>query len=127
MNRVKIITLLVHDQDAALDFYTRKVGFRVMEDKSFGETRWITIALPGQAETRVALELAVGAEDKAIVGKQTGSAALLALDTSDCIADYQRMKEVGVKFSGEPQSGPWGTGVSFDDLYGNKLFLSQEP
>jgi predicted enzyme related to lactoylglutathione lyase len=127
MNKVKIISLLVLDQDAAIEFYTQQLGFELLEDKTFGESRWITIALPNQRDLTLALELATAEADKAVVGKQAGSHALLALDTSDCMADYQRMKPLGVKFLGEPQSGPWGTGVQLEDLYGNKLFLSQEP
>jgi catechol 2,3-dioxygenase-like lactoylglutathione lyase family enzyme len=127
MNRVKIITVLVLDQDAAIEFYTRKLGFELREDKPFGESRWVTISLSKNRDLTLALELAKTAADKAIVGKQGGSHAFLALDTSDCIGDYTRMKPLGVKFLGEPQSGPWGTGVQCEDLYGNKIFLSQEP
>ena len=127
MNKVKIISVLVLDQDAALEFYTRKLGFELREDQPFGESRWVTISLPKNSEVTVALELAKTPDDKAIVGKQGGSHAFLGLDTSDCTGDYKRMKPLGVKFLGEPQSGPWGTGVQFEDLYGNKIFLSQEP
>jgi catechol 2,3-dioxygenase-like lactoylglutathione lyase family enzyme len=127
MNRVKIISVLVLDQDAAIEFYTRKLGFELLEDKSFGESRWVTISLPKDTDLILALELAKTADDKAMVGKQGGSHAFLGLDTSDCIGDYTRMKAVGVKFLGEPQSGPWGTGVQCEDLYGNKIFISQEP
>ena len=127
MNKVKIISILVLDQDAAIEFYTHKLGFELLEDKPFGESRWVTIALKNHSDLTLALELATTAEDKALVGKQTGSHALLGLDTSDCLADYRRMKPLGVKFLGEPQSGPWGTGVQLEDLYGNRLFLSREP
>jgi catechol 2,3-dioxygenase-like lactoylglutathione lyase family enzyme len=127
MNKIKIISVLVLDQDAAIAFYTKKLGFSLLEDKSFGEGRWVTLALPGQKDLTLALELATAAEDKAIVGKQAGSHAFLAIDTSDCLADYRRLKPLGVTFLGEPQSGPWGTGVQLEDLYGNKIFLSQEP
>ena len=127
MNRVKIISLLVLDQDAAIEFYTRKLGFKLLEDKPFGEDRWITISLPKDSDLTLAVELAKTPDDKAIVGKQAGSHAFLALDTSDCIGDYTRMKAQGVKFLGEPQSGPWGTGVQCEDLHGNKLFISQQP
>jgi catechol 2,3-dioxygenase-like lactoylglutathione lyase family enzyme len=127
MNRVKIISVLVLDQDAAIEFYTRKLGFELREDKPFGESRWVAISLPQNRDLTLALELVKTADDKAIVGKQGGSHAFLALDTSDCIGDYTRMKPLGVKFLGEPQSGPWGTGVQCEDLYGNKIFLSQEP
>jgi hypothetical protein len=60
------------------------------------------------------------------VGRQAGSFPLLALDTADCLGDYKTMKARGVTFHGEPETGPWGTGVLLEDLYGNKLFLSQE-
>jgi catechol 2,3-dioxygenase-like lactoylglutathione lyase family enzyme len=127
MNRVKIVSMLVLDQDAAIEFYTRKLGFDVLGDKPFGESRWVTISLPKDGDLTLALELAKTADDKAIVGKQGGSHAFLGLDTSDCVGDYKRMKPHGVKFLGEPQSGPWGTGVQCEDLYGNKIFISQEP
>ena len=127
MNDIKIITVLVLDQDAAIDFYTNKLGFELLEDKSFGEGRWVTITLPNQRDVTLAFELATAPEDTALVGRQAGSHAFLGLGTSDCAADYRRMKPLGVKFLGEPQSGPWGTGVQLEDLYGNRLFLSQEP
>ena len=119
--------MLVLDQDAAIDFHTRKLGFEILEDKPFGDSRWVAISLPKDSDLTLALELAKTADDKAIVGNQSGSRAFLGLDTSDCIGDYTRMKALGVKFLGEPQSGPWGTGVQCEDLYGNKIFISQEP
>ena len=127
MNKLTIVTVLVLDQDAAIEFYTTKLGFELLENKAFGESRWVTVALPNHRDVSFALELAATGEDQALVGKQGGSHAFLALHTSDCVADYKRMKPLGVKFLGEPQSGPWGTGVQLEDLYGNKLFLSQEP
>lgn len=127
MNKIKIFSLLVADYDAAIDFYTQKLGFEVLEDKAFGDSRWVTLALPRQPEVTIALELAKSDEDRALVGRQGGSFALLGLDTADCVGDYNRMKSLEVKFQGEPQSGPWGTGVLFEDLYGNKIFMSQEP
>lgn len=127
MNKIKIISLLVLDYDAAIEFYTRKLGFELIEDKPFGDDRWVTIALPDNRDLTLAVELAKTAEDKTLVGKQAGSHAFLGLDTSDCMGDYTRMKPLGVKFLSEPQSGPWGTGVQLEDLYGNKIFISQEP
>jgi predicted enzyme related to lactoylglutathione lyase len=126
MNKVKIFSLLVKDYDAAIQFYTQKVGFTLVEDKAFGESRWVTLSLPDTPGISIALELAKTADDNGLVGKQGGSFALLALDTSDCTGDYKRMKALGVNFHGEPQAGPWGTGVLFEDLYGNKIFMSQE-
>jgi Glyoxalase/Bleomycin resistance protein/Dioxygenase superfamily len=70
--------------------------------------------------------LAKSPEDLTLVGRQAGSFPFLALDTADCAGDYQALKTRGVTFHGEPKTGPWGTGVLLEDLYGNKVFLSQE-
>ena len=94
MNKLTIIGLLVLDQDAPIEFYTRKLGFELLEDKAFGERRWVTIALPNQRDVTLALELLTTEVDKAVVGKQAGSHPLLAFNTSDCLADYQRMKQL---------------------------------
>jgi catechol 2,3-dioxygenase-like lactoylglutathione lyase family enzyme len=126
MNRIRIVNLLVTDYDAAIAFYTHKLGFVVIEDMPFGDSRWVTLALPDHRDVTLALELAQSADDRALVGRQGGSFPLLGLGTSDCFADYERMKTRGVKFHGEPESGPWGTGVKLEDLYGNTIFISQE-
>jgi catechol 2,3-dioxygenase-like lactoylglutathione lyase family enzyme len=125
MRQVKIVSVLVKDYDAAIQFYTQKLGFQVAEDAAFGDRRWITLSLAG-SQCALALELAKSPDDLAIVGKQAGSFPLLALDTADCAGDYLSMKARGVTFHGEPATGPWGTGVLLEDLYGNRLFLSQE-
>jgi catechol 2,3-dioxygenase-like lactoylglutathione lyase family enzyme len=125
MRHVKIVGLLVKDYDEAIQFYTQKLGFQVFEDLPFGDRRWVTLSLPGN-DCSLALELAKSAEDLAVVGRQAGSFPFLALDTADCVADYTALKARGVSFLGEPEKGPWGTGVLLEDLYGNKVFLSQE-
>ena len=62
-----------------------------------------------------------------MIGKQGGSFPFLGLETADCISEYQRMKALGVKFHGEPDIRPYGTGVMLEDLYGNRIFMNQEP
>lgn len=125
MTHVKIVSLLVKDYDEAIQFYTQKLGFEVVEDAAFGDRRWITLSLPGN-RCAIALELAKTPDDLAVVGRQAGSFPLLALDTANCTRDYTMLKSRGVSFHGQPETGPWGTGVLLEDLYGNKLFLSQE-
>src|SRR5262245_27077430 len=49
------------------------------------------------------------------------------MEAHDCLGDYKRMKKLGVKFDGEPEIRPYGTGVMLEDLYGNKIFMNQEP
>jgi catechol 2,3-dioxygenase-like lactoylglutathione lyase family enzyme len=127
MNKIKIVSLLVRDYDEAIEFYSKKLGFELQEDAAFGESRWVTLSLPDQRDITIALELARTDDDRALVGKQGGSFAFLGMYTDDCMSDYNRMKALNVKFQGEPTSGPWGTGVLFEDLYGNRIFMSQEP
>jgi catechol 2,3-dioxygenase-like lactoylglutathione lyase family enzyme len=125
MTHVKIVSLLVKDYDEAIQFYAQKLGFEVVEDAAFGDRRWITLSLTGN-RCAIALELAKTPDDLAVVGRQAGSFPLLALDTANCARDYTMLKSRGVSFHGQPETGPWGTGVLLEDLYGNKLFLSQE-
>ena len=127
MRKLKLFSLIVKDQDAAVRFYTEKLGFELMEDLAFGKQRWITLALPGNKDVSINVNQAATPADEALIGAQGGSVPLLGLQTNDCMGDYRRMKALGVEFEGEPQSGPWGTGVTLRDLYGNKLFLNQEP
>ena len=122
-----ITSLLVKDYDDAISFYSGKLGFVVVEDVPMGPDRWVTIALPNSHETVFALHMAKSDSDLALVGKQGGSFPFLGITTDDCLSDYKRLKALGVKFEGEPQVRPYGTGVMLKDLYGNKLFLNQEP
>ena len=46
MKRISLVTLFVKDYDAAIAFYTGKLGFVVAEDVPFGARRWVTIRLP---------------------------------------------------------------------------------
>ena len=126
MDKLRLFCVVVKDYDETIQFYTQKLGFEVAEDAAFGDNRWITLKVPNTPDSRISLALAKTEEDKAIVGKQAGSFPLLGLGTVDCFGDYSRMRELGVKFHGEPQGGPWGTGVLLEDLYGNKVFMSQE-
>jgi Glyoxalase/Bleomycin resistance protein/Dioxygenase superfamily len=89
--------------------------------------RWVTLTLPGNEGCVVALHLARTKEDQALLGKQGGSHPYFAIETQDCLGDYKRMKKLGVKFHGEPEVRPYGTGVILEDPYGNKIFMNQEP
>jgi hypothetical protein len=81
----------------------------------------------GRSGLSISLNLAESEGDLALVGKQAGSQPLFAIVTDDCLREYRRMKEAGVIFHGEPQVQPYGTGVLLEDLYGNKIYLNQEP
>jgi len=127
MLRVSLLNVLVKDQDAAIEFYAKKLGFSAVEDVAFGPKRWVTVRLPDDDVLTIALNLAESDADRALVGKQAGSQPLFSLTTNDCMKEYRRMKEAGVKFQGEPVVQPFGTGVTLEDLHGNKIYMNQEP
>jgi catechol 2,3-dioxygenase-like lactoylglutathione lyase family enzyme len=126
MKRLSLLSVYVKDQDAAIEFY-KKLGFIVAEDVPFGTQRWVTLRLPDDEVVSLTLNVAEMPEDQALVGKQGGSQPFFGIVTDDCLREYRRMKEAGVKFHGEPQVQPYGTGVTLEDLYGNKIYLNQEP
>jgi catechol 2,3-dioxygenase-like lactoylglutathione lyase family enzyme len=126
MNRKLTFGVLVKDYDDAIDFYTKKLGFIVAEDVPMGDDRWVTLTLPGNDGCLMALHVARTKEDQALLGRQGGSYPYLGLDSTDCLGEYRRMKSLGVKFQGEPDVRPYGTGVMLEDLYGNKIFMNQE-
>ena len=127
MQRISVLSVFVRDYDTAIDFYTGKLGFSVVEDIPFGASRWVTLRLPDDGALTVAFQVAETEEDRALVGRQAGTKPIFGIETSDCLADYRRMKAAGVKFHGQPQVQPYGTGVTLEDLYGNKIYLNQEP
>jgi len=125
--RLTVLTLFVHDQDHALRCFVDGFGFVVSEDSRMGDYRWLLVRAPGTPDVAINLELAQTDVQRALVGKQGGGKAFLGLTTDDCWRDFQAMKARGVAFEGEPQTMPFGIGVMMQDLYGNKLFLCEEP
>jgi len=127
VKRLSLLGVYVKDQDAAIEFYTKKLGFVLMEDVPFGPQRWVTLRLPDDEVVSITLNLAQTDEDRALVGKQGGSQPYFGIATDDCLREYRRMKDAGITFHGEPKVEPYGTGVTLEDLYGNKIYMNQEP
>lgn len=123
------ISLIVKDYDEAIDFYTKKLHFTVVEDDYIPEKdkRWVVIAPPGSHGTAMVLSKAGKPDQTAFVGNQTGGGVLLFLGTDDFWRDYQEMKENGVEFVSEPKETPYGTVAVFKDLYGNLWDFIQFP
>lgn len=125
ISSISHITLLVHNIDDALAFYTEKLGFDVVMDHSFNGFRWTTVCPKGNPSTQYVLFLAQSDEQKKLVGKQVGDHVFGCLGTQDCKQTYAELKAKGVQFLGEPTEQPWGTEVLLKDLYGNTFDLVQ--
>jgi predicted enzyme related to lactoylglutathione lyase len=135
MIRIANAQLWVHDQDQALAFYTKKVGFEVRSDVTMpemGNFRWLTVGPPGQDDFAVVL-MAIPGEpvmDKATAEDvrelmQKGFAGTVFLTTDDCQTAYEELSGRGVEFTEKPEARPYGIDAGFRDPSGNSLRLTQ--
>jgi catechol 2,3-dioxygenase-like lactoylglutathione lyase family enzyme len=122
---VPLTGIFVNDQEAALDFYTNKLGLEKVQDEPYGEgARWITVS-PQGSRTRIVLKKAVKEHEKAMVGNSDG-APIPTLGTNDVCAACERLQERGVRFLGEPYRYPRGIGALLLDQDGSPILLQQE-
>mgnify|MGYP000459574067 CR=1 FL=1 len=120
------IALIVPDYDAAIEFYTRSLGFDLIEDTDLGNgKRWVLVAPKGSSETRLLLARAVNASQQSAIGNQTGGRVFLFLNTDDFDRDHAAMTAAGVTFLEAPRSELYGKVAVFRDPFGNKWDLIQ--
>ena len=133
--RIATTQLWVHDQDEALDFWTKKVGLEVRTDitvPELGNFRWLTVGPAGQEDIAIVLMAIPGppvmdaetAEQvRTLMGK--GFAGTIFLTTDDCRASFEELKGRGVDFVEEPEERPYGIDSSFRDPSGNSIRLTE--
>lgn len=121
------IALVVKDYDEAINFYTQKLHFTLIEDTYQPEQdkRWVVIAPPGSVGTTLLLARASKPAQEPFVGNQTGGRVFLFLNTDDFWRDYNEMVAKGIKFIRLPKEEPYGLVAVFEDLYGNLWDLLQ--
>lgn len=121
MNRkIKHISLIVNDYDKAIDFYTQKLDFNLIEDTKLSENkRWVLISPKGNSDFSLLIAKASNDIQKATVGNQSGGRVFLFMNTDDFDRDYNRFKKKGIEFVREPKTEPYGKVAVFKDLYGN--------
>ena len=113
------IALVVRNYDEAVAFYTRVLGFNLIEDTDLGGgKRWVLVAPPGST-TSLLLAQAANAEQSGRIGNQTGGRVFLFLHTDDFWRDYRMLQSRNVKFVRDPKEEEYGTVTVFADLYGN--------
>jgi catechol 2,3-dioxygenase-like lactoylglutathione lyase family enzyme len=126
--RITTTSVLVDDQDKALDFYTNKLGFLKRTDLPAGDYRWLTVVSPEQTDG-VELLLEPDAHPAARPFKQ----ALVAdgipwnsFGVADVQSEFERLRAAGVRFVQEPtEMGPVVTAV-FDDTCGNLIQIASQ-
>ncbi|TAK70208.1 MAG: VOC family protein [Actinomycetota bacterium] len=127
--------LWVHDQDAALEFWTKRVGFEVRSDVTvpeMGNFRWLVVGAPSQPDFGVVLMAIPGppimdpqtqADVADLMGK--GFAGTVFLVTEDCQASYEELSARGVEFVDKPTVQPYGKDAAFRDPSGNNVRLTE--
>jgi catechol 2,3-dioxygenase-like lactoylglutathione lyase family enzyme len=121
------IALVVRDYDEALDFYIKKLDFKLIEDTYQPEQdkRWVVVSPPGSSGTTLLLARASKPEQVPFIGNQSGGRVFLFLNTDDFWRDYNSMLAKGIIFVREPKQAEYGMVAVFEDLYGNLWDLLQ--
>ena len=125
--KIKLYSILVDDQDKALKFYTEVLGFVKKTEIPMDDVKWLTIVSPEEPEgTEVGLEPdynpalkgAVKTFKKTLVEQ---GIPFTAFEVEDIQKEYERLKGLGVKFTGEPQKMEGVNIAVFDDTCGNLI------
>jgi catechol 2,3-dioxygenase-like lactoylglutathione lyase family enzyme len=128
--RLQTFSLIVRDYDEARTWYTQKLGFAVVRDQAFGAgERFIQIAPPGQSDIGIVLQKAVRAPDPREPQMATdysdriGTQVNIVLHSATVQAYADTLKARGVTLTSPVRVMPWGTQVTFVDLYGNSFVV----
>ena len=124
----------VHDQDEALRFYTRTLGWEVRADviMEAWNFRWLCVGPRGRNDAGLVLMPIPGppmldADGSARLAELVakGAGGTLFLETDECQASYDELSGRGVTFNDPPTAQPYGIDTSFRDPSGNNVRLTQ--
>ena len=126
------VPVYVLDQDKALDFYTNKLGFKVVTDVPMGnDGRWLTVAPPQMP----GFEIILTPVTRGLFSKETsetlkelvsnGVFGVAVLTCDDIFATYEELRAKGVEFTKAPTQEFYGTEAIFKDDSGNWYSLAQ--
>jgi catechol 2,3-dioxygenase-like lactoylglutathione lyase family enzyme len=124
--QVKLVSVIVDDQDKALRFYTEVLGFRRKTEIPLAEHKWVTLVSKEGPPVELALEPnahpAARAFQKAIYDDEI---PLLTFFSDDVQKESEALLEKGVVFRVPPTQAAWGTYAVFEDTCGNLVQLHQ--
>jgi catechol 2,3-dioxygenase-like lactoylglutathione lyase family enzyme len=134
MIRIANAQFWVHDQDEALEFYTKTLGWEVRADVTMEawQFRWLAVGPAGQEDVGLVLMPVPGPPLLDAAGSQAlaelvakGAGGTLFLETDDCQAAYDDLSARGVTFNDPPTVQAYGIDTSFRDPSGNNIRLTQ--
>ncbi|WP_231186697.1 VOC family protein [Haladaptatus sp. DYF46] len=131
IEKLRLTTRIVSDQDEALEFYTEKLGLKKAADQTFGpdDQRWVTVAADRDDTVEIVLEPLDWFEGEEADSRSAmlGTQPALAFTVDDCRETYETLRERGVEFTSEPIEQPYGIEAIATDLYGNGIVLVEHP
>jgi catechol 2,3-dioxygenase-like lactoylglutathione lyase family enzyme len=114
------LSLLVNDYDEAIEFYTSKLNFSLVEDTMLSDTkRWVVVKPKGSSGCSLLLARVANEEQQSRIGNQTGGRVFLFLHTDNIQRDYENLVEQKIRIIRGPSCEPYGKVLVFEDLYGN--------
>jgi catechol 2,3-dioxygenase-like lactoylglutathione lyase family enzyme len=131
ITKLNVASVMVLDQNEALDFYVNKLGLEKGRDIKQGSFRWLTVRVPGDS-TEIFLEEpgppvqddAAAAQIRELITK--GALGGLVFQTDDARGLYETLKERGVTdFTQEPIEHAYGTDMGVRDPFGNGIRILQ--
>jgi len=120
--KIGLVALVVADYEPALQFFVGGLGFDLIEDSPQGEKRWVVVR-PKGSETGLVIAQAVGSEQQAAIGQQTGGRVSFFLQTDDFDRDAGRIVAAGGSFEEKPRDEAYGRVAVFRDPFGNRWDL----
>jgi catechol 2,3-dioxygenase-like lactoylglutathione lyase family enzyme len=127
MSHLSLVSLIVPDYDAAIEFFVRVLEFELIEDEPSTTNdgrpkRWVVVR-PRGGETGILLARADGEAQQQVVGHQFAGRVGLFLRVDDFDATCARLRAAGVTFVNAPRTEAYGRVVVFQDIFGNKWDL----
>lgn len=120
MQAITHIAIVVEDYDKAIEFYTQKLNFVLVEDTQLTDSKRLVLVKPNaNSECALLLAKAANEEQMSRVGNQTGGRVFLFLKTDNFDRDYQNLLKKNIKIVREPSEEVYGKVAVFSDLYGN--------
>lgn len=132
MLNIQLTSLLVLDQDEALDFYVGKLGLEVGTDLDLGFMRWLTIRVPGEPGREILLEKpgppamddATAEQVRELITKGA-TGGWIGFSTDDCRKTYEELRARGIEFTEEPTDRFYGIDCGLRDPFGNAIRITQ--
>lgn len=132
LTSISLSQIFVLDQNEALAFYVGKLGLEVKTDADLGFMRWLTVAVPGEPDREILLELpgppamdtATAEQVRELVTKGA-TGGWLGFTTDDCQKTYETLLAQGVEFTQEPVQQSYGIDCGLRDPFGNAIRIIQ--